>query len=143
MNRTEADVTQRRARCERLWRVMADREQVLREEVQRRALACRQLEVELAVLQEPAPRPAAATAAWHCQWQRHEAQREGERLALETQLEAAAEFAAAAQASLREAAQTRRTVERLRGRLRATEQARWRRYEQLYADDNAQRHPPE
>jgi len=136
-------MTGRAARLERLLVVTEGRERLLQEEVQRRALARRQVETEMQSLHAPAPLHGAATAAAHCHRERYAEQLEEERAGLRERLAEAGAQLAEGRADLREVAQTRRTLERLLGRLEEQARARRRRDEQRGTDEYAQRYARE
>jgi len=130
---------ERLARFGRLQRVMQDRERLLQEEAQRSLAACRQVELALQALQPPAPPPDGATAAARAHRERHAACVEGQRADLQERLGEARAEAHAANLRARQAAQTRRALERLVGRLTDRQRTWLQRQEQDLTDEHAQR----
>ena len=119
---------------------MSDQERALGEEAQRSLLVCRQVAGELQAIQPPALSAAGETAAAHCHRERYATRVQQERPKLEDRLRDARTEARTAQLRVKQVAQTRRTLERLIGRLMERQRTRRLRQEQDLTDEHAQRH---
>ncbi|MCE5239318.1 hypothetical protein LLH23_12625 [bacterium] len=131
------------ARFGRLLRSIAGQERALQGEVERSLLACRQVEGELQAAQARRPLAEAGTAAALCHRDRYAALVERQCQELQQALREARGRVATDRLRWRRVAQTRRTLERLIGRLAEGRRARQQRQKQALADEHAQRYAPE